>query len=135
VKAKVRPSEGRTQRLATGVGWVSLGMGAAMSLDPRRSAALLGWADRGGLARLVGGVDLILGAGLLRGRRRERWMLARALLNAIIGLIYARVLAEGRPDRTPGGLGRHDGRFNPLRLLALAPAQRGRNPVARGRYP
>ena len=26
-------------------------------------------------------------------------MLARALLNAIIGLVYARVLAEGRPDR------------------------------------
>jgi hypothetical protein len=99
VKAKARSSEGRTQRLATGVGWVSLGMGAAMTLAPRRSAALLGWADREGLARLVGGVDLMLGAGLLRGRRRTRWMLARALLNAILCLIYARVLVEGRPDR------------------------------------
>ena len=96
---KARSSEGRTQRLATGVGWVSLGMGAAKPLAPRRSAALLGWADREGLARLVGGVDLMLGAGLLRGRRRTRWMLARALLNAILCLIYARVLAEGRPDR------------------------------------
>jgi hypothetical protein len=74
-------------------------MGAAMTLAPRRSAALLGWADREGLARLVGGVDLMLGAGLLRGRRRTRWMLARALLNAILCLIYARVLVEGRPDR------------------------------------
>ena len=82
-----------------GVGWVSLGMGAAMTLDPRRSAALLGWADREGLARPVGGVDLILGAGLLRGRRRARWMLVRALLNAILCLIYVGVLAEGRPDR------------------------------------
>ena len=99
MKAKVRPSEGGTQRLATGVGWVSLGMGAAMTLDPRRSVAILGWADREGLARLIGGVDLILGAGLLRGRRRARWMLARALLNAILFLIYTRVLAEGRPDR------------------------------------
>ena len=97
--AKARSSKGRTQRLATGVGWVSLGMGAAMSLDPRRSAALLGWSDREGLARPVGGVDLILGAGLLQGRRRARWMLARALLNAVIGLIYARVLAEGHPRR------------------------------------
>jgi hypothetical protein len=96
---KARSSEGRTQRLATGVGWVSLGMGAAMTLAPRRSAALLGWADREGLTRLIGGVDLILGAGLLRGRRRARWMLARALLNAILCLIYTRVLAEGRPDR------------------------------------
>ena len=65
-------SEGRTQRLATGVWWVSFGMGAAMTLAPRRSAALVGWADREGLARLVGGVDLIVGAGLLRGRRRAR---------------------------------------------------------------
>ena len=67
-----RPSEGRTQRLVTGVGWVSLGMGAAMTLDPRSSAALLGWRDREGLARLVSGVDLVLGAGLLRGGRRAR---------------------------------------------------------------
>jgi hypothetical protein len=96
---RVRSSEGRIERLATGVGWVSLGMGAAMTLAPRRSAVLLGWAEREGLARLVGGVDLILGAGLLRGRRRARWMLARALLNAILCLIYARVLAEGQPRR------------------------------------
>jgi hypothetical protein len=69
-----------------------------MTLDPCRSAALLGWSDREGLARLVGGVDLILGGGLLRGRR-ARWMLARALLNAILCLIYACVLAEGQPRR------------------------------------
>ena len=56
---------------------------------------------REGLARLVGGIDLILGAGLLRGRRRARWMLARALLNAILCLIYGRVLAEGHPRRRP----------------------------------
>ncbi len=66
-----------------------------MTLDPRGSAALLRWTDREGLARLVG-VDLILGAGLQQGRRARR-MLARALLNAIIGLIYARVLAEEHP--------------------------------------
>ena len=72
MKAKARSSEGRTGRLATGVGWVSLGLGA---------------------------VDLILGAGLLRGRRRSRWMLARAILNAVLCLIYARVMAEGRPRR------------------------------------
>jgi hypothetical protein len=43
-----------------------------MTLAPRQSAALLGWADREGLARRVGGVDLIVGPGLLRGRRRAR---------------------------------------------------------------
>ena len=78
---------------------MSLGLGIAMTLDPRRSAGVLGWADREGLTRLVGAVDVILGAGLLLGRRRARWMLARALLNATIVLVYARVLAEGHPRR------------------------------------
>ena len=76
-----------------------------MTLDPRRSAGVLGWADRERLTRLVGSVDLILGAGLLLGRRRARWMLARALLNAAIGLVYARVLAQGRPRRGRAGAG------------------------------
>ena len=110
---KARSSESRTQRLTTGVGGVSLGLGVAMTLDPRKSAALLGWADREGLARLLGGVDLVLGAGLLRGRRRARWVLARALLNAPIGLIYIRVLAEGH-------------------LRRRRPALRGRNSLASG---
>jgi len=70
-----------------------------MTLDPRRSADVLGWAGREGITRLVGAADLILGAGLLLARRWARWMLARTLLNAIIGLIYARVLVEGAPRR------------------------------------
>jgi hypothetical protein len=105
VRDAARPSTGLTQRLSTGVGWVSLGLGVAMALDPRRSANVLGWADRERLTRLVGAVDVILGAGLLLGRRRARRMLARALLNAAIGLVYARVLAEGRPQRGRAGVG------------------------------
>ncbi len=100
-----RFSTGSAQRLTTGVGLVSLGMGAALTLDPRRSAAFLGWTDREGLARPVGVTDLALAAGLLLDRRRARWMLARALLNATICLIYARVLVEGasRQGRAGGG--------------------------------
>ena len=84
---------------------MSLGLGVAMTLDPRRSADVLGWADRERLTRLVGAVDVVLGAGLLLGRRRARWMVARALLNAAIGLVYARVLAEGHPRRGRAGVG------------------------------
>lgn len=36
------------QMLASGIGWVSLGMGLALTLAPRRSAAFLGWGDRNG---------------------------------------------------------------------------------------
>ena len=76
-----------------------------MTLDPRRSSDVLGWADREGLTRLVGAMDLILGAGLLLGRRRAPWMLARAILNAAIGLVYVRVLAEGRARSRGAGAG------------------------------
>lgn len=96
MKATTRPSIVRTQRLATGVGWVSLLLGFAMTLDPRGSASLLGRANRENLSRLVG-------AGLLLGRRRAGWMLARALLNAVIFLVYLRVMAEGRTRA--GGVG------------------------------
>ena len=94
-----------TQWLSTGVGWVSLGLGSAMTLDPRRSSDVLGWSGRGGLTRLVGAVDLILGSGLLLARNRAPWMLARAIFNATIGLIYARVLAEGHPRSKGAGAG------------------------------
>jgi hypothetical protein len=105
VKAAPRRSDRRTQRLATGVDWVSLVLGSAMTLDPRGSANLLGWADREGLSRLVGAADLVLGAGLLLGRRRAGWLLARALLNAAICLVYLRVLTEGRARAGGAGAG------------------------------
>jgi hypothetical protein len=73
-------------------------MGAAMTLDPRRSAALLGWSDREGLARLVAGSTWSWARGCC-GAPPGAVMLDRALLNAVIGLIYARVLAEGHPRR------------------------------------
>ncbi len=76
-----------------------------MTLSPRRSAALLGWTGREGPTRLVGAVDLVLGGGLLLGRRRAPWMLARALLNAAIGLVYVRILAEGHPRSKGAGAG------------------------------
>ena len=105
MKASPRRSAGRAQRLATGVGWVSLVLGVAMTLDPRGSANLLGWADRGAISRLVGAADLVLAAGLLMGRRRAVWLLARALLNAAICLVYLRVLTEGRARAGGAGAG------------------------------
>ena len=105
MKTKPRPPAGRTGRLTTGVGWVSLVLGVAMTLDPRGSASLLGWTDREGLSRLVGAADLALAAGLLVGRRRAGWMLARALLNAAIFLVYVRILTEGRTRAGGAGAG------------------------------
>ncbi len=96
----------RLQELASIIGWISLGMGFALTLAPLRSAALLGWGTRGRLARAIGAGGLIVGLGLLLGRRRSRWMLARAVLNAVLAATYARVLAGETPRQTRarGGL-------------------------------
>lgn len=87
------------QGLCTGVGWISLGLGTALTLAPRGTADLLGWDRRERSARFVGAADLVIGTGLLVGSHRSRWMLARTLLNAVIALIYARALADGTPRR------------------------------------
>ena len=94
------------QTLASGIGCISLGIGLALSLAPLKSAAFLGWGNRKALARVVGVSDLIVGAGLLLDRRRSRWMLARALLNAVLAASYARVLGDEAPRRShaQGGL-------------------------------
>jgi hypothetical protein len=76
--------------LAAGVGLVSLGIGVALSFAPERTAALVGWGGRARLARVVGAADLVVGLGLLLGRRRRsEWMVARAFLNAVMASIYA----------------------------------------------
>ncbi len=92
--------------LAASVGLVSLGIGLALSFAPDRTAALIGWGERVRLARLIGAADLVVGLGLLLGRRRSEWMVARALLNAVMAFIYAWVLAKGTPERARviGGL-------------------------------
>ena len=82
---------------------VTLGFGLALTLAPRRSAAFLGWGEREGLSRAIGASDLVIGTGLLSGRDRPRWMLARALLNAGIAVNYAGLLKDGTPQ--PGRVG------------------------------
>ncbi len=92
--------------LASGIGWISLGLGLALTMAPLKSATFLGMGDLKGLARVFGAVDLIVGTGLLLGRRRSRWMSARALLNAVLAVGYARTLAVETPSptRARGGL-------------------------------
>jgi mannose-6-phosphate isomerase-like protein (cupin superfamily) len=101
-----REVDGRARELAAVVGWVSLGMGLALTLAPRASAASLGWGDRMRLTRAVGVADLIVGPALLLSRSRARWMLARALMNVVLSAVYAWVLATGtpRPGRAAGGI-------------------------------
>ena len=91
--------------MALGVGWISLGIGLALTLAPRRSATLLGWENRENLARVIGAADLIVGTGLLVDQSRSRWMLARAFLNVVLAGSYGSVLAGGTARRRRAGVG------------------------------
>ena len=81
-------------------------MGLALTLVPYRSAAFLGWGGQEPLTCVIGVSDLV-GMGLLLGQSRSRWMMARALLNAVIALVYARALTTRTPERRrmTGGMG------------------------------
>ena len=95
----VRKADVRAHGRAVLVGWVSLAAGTPLMLVPDKSAELMGWEEQGRLARLVGAADLIVGVGLLSSRAQRWWMLARAIVNALIALICVRALASGTPRR------------------------------------
>lgn len=89
----------RTQVISTGVGWITLVIGVALTPAPRGSAKFLGWGGRDRPALLIGVADLVVGVGLLTATRRSHWMLGRTLLNVVIALVYTRALANGTPRR------------------------------------
>jgi len=83
--------------LADAAGLVTLGIGTALTVAPTRAGGVLGLPPSPAAARVIGGIDLGLGAGLLAGRPRWPWMAARAAFNVVLG---ARYLGEAR---RPGG--------------------------------
>jgi hypothetical protein len=60
---------------------VSLGAGAALTVAPGKVGPAAGIGNRRSVALLIGLLDLALVPGLLRGRPRWPWMLARAASN------------------------------------------------------
>ena len=74
----------RAEIAATGVGMVTLLIGAALGAAPGASARLSGLRDdrstRAGL-RVIGVVDFVVAIGLLFGRPRWPWVLVRATAN------------------------------------------------------
>jgi uncharacterized membrane protein len=70
----------RTQRLANGLGWLSIGLGLAELLAPRRMARMVGIPDDRRARRamtLMGLRELACGVGLMASSRRSPWLWAR----------------------------------------------------------
>jgi hypothetical protein len=76
--------EDTAQRSAAVVGLITLGIGIAAVAAPTRVGRLLRTGNHPVALRAIGISDLALVPGLLAGRRRWRWMTARASLNLVI---------------------------------------------------
>jgi uncharacterized membrane protein len=73
-------NDGRTQRMARGLGWFSVGVGVAALAAPRGVTRLAGIDDSPAASRVVrlaGARELVQGAGLLSGRRPAGWVWSR----------------------------------------------------------
>lgn len=92
--------------LARMVGWVSLGLGLALVVSPARIVKGLGMGERPNLGRLLGVRDLVLGAGLLRGRSEATWLKARGVADVLDAALILGGLSLGAfpKGRAPVGL-------------------------------
>jgi hypothetical protein len=93
-------------RLADIAGMVTLAIGTGLTVAPSRTAKVLGLGDRPTLSRTIGLVDLALVPGLLRGRPRWPWMVARAALNLVVADCYRTEAfqPDGHPNARAGAV-------------------------------
>ncbi len=78
------------KRLASGLGWFSIGLGLAELLFPRRLARLIGAPQRTGIIRATGARELVCGAGILSSRIPAGWLWARVAGDTVdLGLLGA----------------------------------------------
>ena len=88
------------RRSAAVVGMATLPIGAAILLAPERVGRSLELGDHPVALRVIGAADLALVPGLLAGRRRLPWMVARAGLNVAIAA-YCTHLARSEGNVGP----------------------------------
>ena len=84
---------GQAERAATTAGLVTVVVGVALTLGPARCGQPIGMADHPSVMRAIGITDLLVAPGLLAGRPRWPWLLARAALNA--GLVAGAMKYRG----------------------------------------
>ena len=92
--------------LARALGWVSVGVGLAIVTAPSTLTKAIGMGERPRLGRFLGARDLVLGAGLLRGRNKAAWCWARGVADALDVVLIVGGAATGafRRDRAPIGV-------------------------------
>lgn len=93
-------------KLARGIGWLSVVVGLRLVAAPASGTRGFGMGDRPTLGRIMGVRDLIVGAGLLRGKDTRTWLVARGINDAVDAAIILGGAVYGvfPRDRAPVGL-------------------------------
>ena len=81
-------------RSARAVGWVTLPIGLVLVAAPSHVGRALGLGDHPRDLRVIGALDLALVPGLLVGRPRRPWLLARVGLNLAVAGYCARLVRD-----------------------------------------
>jgi hypothetical protein len=87
------------ERMPVFVGCVTLAAGVALIAAPGRATGALGLEGQDTAVRLLGASDLVLVPGLLGGRPRWPWMIARAGLNLAQAAYLHGVGGQSAPAR------------------------------------
>ena len=93
------------QKLARGIGWLSLAIGLSLVVSPTPGTRAFGMGERPTLGRIMGLRDLVVGAGLLRGEDTRTWLITRGINDAADAAIILGGAASGAfpRDRAPVG--------------------------------
>jgi hypothetical protein len=75
--------QGRSEALASGLGWFSIGLGVAELLAPRFMARAAGVEAGERMTRLCGAREIAVGIGLLAARDKTPWMWGRVAGDAL----------------------------------------------------
>src|SRR5215216_6127735 len=83
-RRQIESKDASEERLATGLGWFSIGLGLAEILAPKGLARLIGTEGKHtGLIRLMGLREITAGIGILTNRRPTQWVWARVAGDAL----------------------------------------------------
>jgi uncharacterized membrane protein len=93
------------QKLAHGLGWFSIGLGAAIVVAPGHVARAIGVENKHDLLRLIGVREIVTGIGILGEDRPAKWLWGRVAGDAMdIALLAAAPKEDGRRTRAGAAL-------------------------------
>lgn len=102
-----RSRNASVERIAQGLGWFSIGLGAAEILAPGPLSRLIGIRDRAGtraLLRFYGVREIGTGIGILMQRKPSPWLWGRVAGDAVDLASLGAAMSSGRTDKTRLGV-------------------------------